>query len=67
MELYGNVPIFPGSQEVIGSIPICSTQKDSPSARADKMSSLVAGVGEISNLDLLRDTLDIVDFVLGFM
>jgi hypothetical protein len=25
VELYGNVLIFPGSQEVIGSIPICST------------------------------------------
>ncbi len=25
VELYGNILIFPGSQEVIGSIPICST------------------------------------------
>ncbi len=26
VELWGNIPIFPGSQEVIASIPICSTQ-----------------------------------------
>jgi hypothetical protein len=27
VELWGNIPIFPGSQEVIASIPICSTQE----------------------------------------